>query len=275
MNSIKIVSDSSINITKLNGADFAYASLKIITADKEYTDNAELDVNDMVNTLYHYSGKSSTSCPNVNDWLWAFGDAESIVCFTMTSALSGTHNAACQAKAAYEAANPGRRVLIVDSLSTGPEMALMAEKCRELISLGKTLEEIEKALSTYKTELLFILESMKNLANNGRISKIAATAAGVLGVRAIGRASEKGTLEMLSKHRGAAKALQALVEHTKSLGYKGEKLRIAHCQNEAFAKSFAAKIRADFPDAQITIEECRALCSFYAEKGGMLVGFEV
>lgn len=275
MNSIKIVTDSSSNLTKLEGTDFAYASLKIITSDKEYIDNAELDVNDMVNTLYRYSGKSSTSCPNVSDWLAAFGDAENVVCFTITSALSGSHNSACQAKAAYESAHPDRRVLVVDSLSTGPEMALMAEKCRELISLGKSLDEIKKELSTYKTELLFVLESMKNLANNGRISKIAATAAGVLGVRAIGKASEKGTLEMLSKHRGSAKALQALVEHTKSLGYNGGKLRISHCQNEIFAKSFADEIRAVFPSAQITVEECRALCSFYAEKGGMLVGFEV
>ena len=166
-------------------------------------------------------------------------------------------------------------MLIVDSLSTGPEMALMMEKTREMISHGKGLEEINHELSLYKTELLFVLESMKNLATNGRVSKIAATAAGVLGVRAIGKASEKGTLEMLSKHRGAAKTTQALVEHTKSLGYNGKKLRISHCQNEAFANDYAAKIRADFPNAEIVIEECRALCSFYAEKGGMLIGFEV
>lgn len=274
MSSIKIVADSSSNLTTLDGVDFAYASLKIITQDKEYTDNAELDVTDMVNTLYKYSGKSSTSCPNVSNWLAAFGDAENVVCFTMTSALSGTHNAACKAKEEYEKTHPERRVLIVDSLSTGPEMALMMEKCRELISLGKSLDEIGKELPLYKTELLFVLESMKNLANNGRISKIAAAAAGVLGVRAIGRASEKGTLEILSKHRGGTKTVQALVEHAKSLGYNGGKLRISHCQNEDFAKSFADEIRIVFPSSQILIEECRALCSFYAEKGGMLIGFE-
>ena len=274
MSTIKIVADSSSNITALEGVDFDYASLKILTVEKEYTDNAKLDVNDMVNTLYRYSGKSSTSCPNVNDWLNAFGDAKNIVCFTMTSALSGTHSFACKAKEAYETANPDRRVLIVDSLSTGPEMVLMMDKCRELILLGKTLDEIEKELPLYKTELLFVLESMKNLANNGRISKLAAAAAGVLGVRAIGKASEEGTLEMLSKCRGASKAAVALVEHAKALGYNGGKIRISHCQNESFAKDFAAKISEEFTTANIVIEECRGLCSFYAEKGGMLIGFE-
>lgn len=274
MNSIKIVVDSSSNLTSLDGVDFACAPLKINTENKEYTDIAELDVNDMVNTLYRYNGKSSTSCPNLTDWLNAFGDAESIVCFTITSNLSGSYNSAYKAKEAYEAEHPNRRVLVVDTLSAGPEIALMAEKCRELISLGKSLNEIEKELPLYKTELLFVLESMKNLANNGRIGRLTAAAAGVLGVRAVGKASDKGTLEMLSKCRGASKALQSLIEHAKALGYKGGKMRIAHCQNESLAKDFAAKISTEFKDAQILIEECRALCSFYAEKGGMLIGFE-
>lgn len=275
MDSIKIVVDSSSNLTSLEGVDFGCAPLKINTEKMEYTDTAELDVNDMVNTLYRYTGKSSTSCPNLTDWLTAFGDAERIVCFTITSNLSGSYNSAYKAKELYEAEHPDRRVLVVDSLSAGPEIALIAEKCRELILLGKSLDEIEKDLALYKTELLFVLESMKNLANNGRISKLAATAAGVLGVRAVGKASDEGTLEMLSKCRGASKALQSLVEHAKALGYKGGKMRLSHCQNESFAKDFAAKIRTEFTDAKIVIEECRALCSFYAEKGGMLVGFEV
>ncbi len=275
MNSIKIVTDSSSNLIRLDGVEFACAPLKINTENKEYTDTAELDVNDMVNTLYRYSGKSSTSCPNPTDWLNAFGDAESIVCFTITSNLSGSYNSAHKAKESYEAEHPSRRVLVVDTLSAGPEIALMVEKCRELILLGKSLDEIAKELRTYKTELLFVLESMKNLANNGRISKLTAAAAGVLGVRAVGKASDEGTLEMLSKCRGSSKVLQSLIEHAKELGYNGGKMRIAHCQNDPFAKLLAAKISAEFSGAQITIEECRALCSFYAEKGGMLIGFEV
>ena len=33
-------------------------------------------------------------------------------------------------------------------------------------------------------------------------------------------------------------------------------------------------IFASFPDAKIEISETRALCSFYAELGGVLVGYE-
>jgi fatty acid-binding protein DegV len=120
-----------------------------------------------------------------------------------------------------------------------------------------------------------MLESLKNLANNGRVGKIAATAAGVLGIRAVGRASDQGTLEMLSKCRGAAKAIEALIDYMKKYGFCEGKARIAHCLSESTAKTLAQRIKAEFPRAKVAIAECRALCSFYAERGGLLLGFEV
>ncbi len=275
MSQIKIVVDSSSNLTELPSVPFACAPLKIITDKKQYVDTPELNVHEMVDELYHYSGKSSTSCPNINDWLSAFGDSEEIICITITSALSGSCNSACMAKQMYEEKNPSRRVAVIDSLSTGPEMVLMAERARDLIFAAKSFDEILSELSVYKTELLFVLESMKNLANNGRVSKIAAAAAGILGVRAIGKASEKGTLEMLSKCRGNTKTLAEIASHMQALGYKGGKVRISHCLNETVAEELKSNLLKQFPDAIVEIDTCRGLCSFYAEKGGFIIGFEV
>ena len=275
MNKIKIVTDSSSNLTELMGVPFAFAPLKIHTAEKEYVDAAELDVHAMVTELHSYSGRSSTSCPNTDDWLTAFGDAEEIICFTITSALSGSYNSACTAKAQYEAKYPSRRVCVVDTRSAGPEIALMADKAADLISQGASFEEVTSALTAYKTELLFVLESMKNLANNGRISKLAAAAAGILGVRAIGKASDEGTLEMLSKCRGSSKVIPAFIAHMKEMGYVGGRVRIAHCMNSELAKELEGSILMEYSSAKIIVEECRGLCGFYAEKGGMLVGFEI
>ena len=119
-----------------------------------------------------------------------------------------------------------------------------------------------------------MLESMKNLANNGRVSHIAAKAAGLLGIRVVGKASDKGDLEQLDKCRGQAKAVAAMAREMKALGYNGGKLRISHCFNIAAADSLKDLIKAEFPDADIEIYPCAGLCSFYAEKGGMIVGFE-
>ena len=274
MTKIKIVLDSSADIRSFEGVDFASAPLKINTDDAKFVDDKDLDVGAMVDFLYTYKGKSSTSCPNTEDWISAFGDAEQVFCITITSHLSGSYNSARVAKLEYERLHPERRVLLIDSLSTGPEILLMAEKIRALAAEDKSFDEIAEAMKTYKTELLFVLESMRNLANNGRVSRAKATIASFLGIRAVGRASDEGELEMLAKCRGEGKTVEAMVSYLAELGFKGGSLRIAHCQNPKLAESFAEAVMAKYPGADVAIGACGGLCSFYAERGGMLVGFE-
>lgn len=255
---------------------YEVAPLKIITAKKEYVDNAELDVQEMVNDLASYKGKSSTSCPNTSDWLEAFGDAKYVFCVTITGTLSGSYNAAVMARAAYEEKHPERRVFVLNTLTAGPEIAIIIEKLRELILEGKDFDEIREEIMGYtkKTGLLFMLESMKNLANNGRVSPITAKMAGILGIRVVGKASDRGDLEPLNKCRGEQKALETIVQHLKESGFKSGKVRIAHCFNENAGNTLKELIRTEFNKAKVEICRCRGLCSFYAEKGGMLIGFE-
>lgn len=271
---LKIVTDSASDLTEMEGIAFAYAPMKICTAERDFTDTDGMNPREMVEFLYHYKGRSSSSCPNAEDWLTAFGDASEIVCITITGGLSGSYNTALSAKKLYEETHPDRRVLVMDSLTAGPEMALMAEKVRDLALDGKTLDEIETAMKDYKTDLLFALESLRNFANNGRVSKTAAAAAGLLGIRAVGRASEEGTLELLAKARGEGKTIDTVMAYLKQYGYTGGKLYIDHCFADETVCKLAATVRTDYPSAVIVIRPTRGLCSFYAERGGFLVGFE-
>lgn len=274
--SMKIVADSSADVFELKNVPFAAAPLKIMTADKEYVDNAELDVEEMVSYMLTTSDKSSTACPSPEDWINAFGDAQYVFCVTITSNLSGSNNSANLAKRDYEEEYPGRRVLVIDSLSAGPELGLIVEKLEELILEGKSFEEICAEITEYQkhTGLTFMLESLRNLANNGRVSKIIANAVGILGIRLLGKASDVGTLEQLAKARGEKKALPALLGLMENEGYRGNKIKINHCLNENAAMEFKKMILDKYPSAQVIIGKCGGLCSFYAEKGGMLVGFE-
>ncbi len=276
MRTVKIVADSSANLMELKSVAFEAAPLKIITAEREFVDDRTLDLDEMVHFFKHYKGRSQTSCPNPQDWLKAFGDAEDIFCVAITSGLSGSYNAACIAKEMYESEHPGRRVYVIDSLSAGPELTLLAEKLEELISEGKTFEEICAYMPEYqkKTGLLFMLESLNNFAANGRVSPAVAKIAGVLGIRIVGKASDAGTLEPTDKCRGEAKSLSAILKHLKESGIKKGKVQLAHCMNEAAAKALKAMIEAELPEVIVKIGINLGLCSFYAEKGGLLVGFE-
>lgn len=270
----RIVVDSSANMA---GEPAVFSvPLKIITDTKEYIDDVNLNTAAMVWDLKAYTGTSSTACPSPQDWLDAFGDAPYVFCIAITGNLSGSCNAANIAKADYEQAFPDRKVCVIDSLSTGGEMELIAEKLWELIEAEHSYEDICAAIREYQnhTGLMFMLESMQNLANNGRVSKIAAKAAGLLGIRVVGKASDIGTLEPLDKCRGEKKAIAALADYMVCFGYEGGKMRISHCLNLAAAESLQTNILAAFPGADVQIRPTGGLCSFYAEKGGMIIGFE-
>lgn len=276
MRNIKIAADSSADVLNRDAVPFAAAAMKIITDTKEFVDDANLNVADMISFFDTYKGKSKTSCPNPADWLEAFGDADDVFCVTITSNLSGSYNAACIAKQMYEAEHEGSRVFVIDSLSAGPELLLIIEKLEELIAQGVEFEEICKQIKAYQETigLEFMLQSLKNLAANGRVSPAVAKIATLLGIRIVGKASDVGTLEPTDKCRGQARSLATMVKNMQAAGLNRGKVRIAHCYNEAAANELKELIAQKLPQAQVQIKECMGLCSFYAEKGGMLVGFE-
>ncbi len=272
--SYRIVTDSSSNVHSLPGVSYACVPMKIVV-EKEYADEAGLDLPAMMEALKHHKGKSGSSCPNVGEWLEAFGDAEEVFGVTITKNLSGSYNAARQAAETYMEENPGRRVHIFDSLTAGPELMLLVDrilKCREA---GEDFDTTVETVSRYHNHChtLFCLESLTNLARNGRVSPVVAKIAGTLGIRIIGTA-RGGEIAAIHKPRGAAKATRALVEAMKDRGFAGGKLRVSHCFAEAAAEALRQAVLKEFPTTQFQLEPCTALCSFYAEAGGLILGFE-
>lgn len=99
----RIVVDSSASLYQLDGIDFAAVPLKIVTDEREYLDDGTLDAVEMATTLRTYKGKTSTSCPNIGDWLEAYEGADEIYAITITGTLSGSCNAAQLAAEEYQA----------------------------------------------------------------------------------------------------------------------------------------------------------------------------
>jgi fatty acid-binding protein DegV len=57
-------------------------------------------------------------------------------------------------------------------------------------------------------------------------------------------------------------------------GLSTGRVKIAHCANETAANTLKDKIQQAFPKVQVDVHSCLGLCSYYAEIGGLLVGFE-
>ena len=272
----QIVSDSSSNIFAVEGVCYTTVPMKIIAGDREYVDNEALDVRGMVNDLKAYKGKSGSSCANAQEWLDAFGDADMVFGVTISRNLSVSFNAAEAAAREFAEEHPEAKIHIFDTLSAGPEMAMVIEKIHELVEKGLDFEQIVAQVREYQNHChtLFCLESMNNLARNGRVNPAVAKIASVLGIRACGDA-QNGQIIPTQKPRGQKKATEVLAAMIRERGFSnGSWLRIAHCFGETQARLLADAVRKDFPDARITIEPTGALCSFYAEEGGLMIAME-
>ena len=270
-----IVSDSSSNVLSMGTPLYTTVPLKIV-AEKEYVDDASLDLAGMMEDLRNHKGKSGSSCPNVGEWLEAFGDEQEVFCVTISKNLSGSYAAAKQAADTYMEEHPGRKVFIFDSLAVGPEMAMITDKIRECEAAGDDFETVVAKVLDYHNHVhtLFCLESMLNLARNGRVSMAVAKIAGMLGIRVAGIA-QGGQVTPIHKPRGAKKATQTLVEMLKERGFRdGNLLRVAHCFAPEAAEAFRSAVLAEFPNTRFLLEHTTALCSFYAEAGGLIIGFE-
>lgn len=259
----------------LHGACYGIAPLKITAGENEYTDDDSLDVDAMTESLAAHHGRSRTACPSPADWENAFGDAEQVFCLPISSALSGSYNSALNAARDYEEKHAGRRVRVVDTLLAGPSLMPLAEKLGEMMAAGTDFDEMCAGIDEYKksVNLIFMLSSMKNLANNGRVNPLIAKAAGLLGIRIIGKASEKGDLDVFEKSRGEAKSVTCIFESMKRLGYSGGSVRIGQIMNPSSASDLRGKILSEFPEADVLIYRSRGLCSYYAERGGLMIGF--
>lgn len=250
--------------------------MKVRVGEREFPDDENLDVGELIEAFSDEAAESSTSCPNIAEWTSAFAGADEIVALALTSKISGGFNSAQAAAKHYLFDHPEAKVFVLDSLTTGPELELLAQHANELAQSGMDFDDLTHELRRYasRTHLMFSLERIDNFVRNGRVSPIVAKVAGVLGVRIVGQASEEGELGVLNKARGEKRALKQLFENMETVGFVGGRVRIRHTENPKMAEALAAKIREIWPSCDIRIGANRGLCSYYCEPGGVLVGFE-
>lgn len=267
----KIISDSSCDLRNLETVP-----LIIYSDEISFIDDENMNITAMLDAFSSYKGRTYTACPGGEAWIKALEGYDEIYIVTMTSALSGTYNSAENACRTYLEDHPDIKIKVFDSLSTGPGMCLLIEKIKELKEQGLEFDDVCRQITEYQknTELFFALQSLHNLAQNGRINKVVASAIGVLGIRIIAKGSDTGTIEPIGKSRNDRQTIKTLAKCLRESGYKSGKIRICHVENAELANSLGKEITASYPDADIKIYPARGLVSYYAERGAILMGFE-
>ena len=278
MNKIKIVSDTAADFTKEEekAMGITYVPFTIDAGDNTYIDDDDLDLNALYADMEKSPEPTRTGCPSPFSYKEAIlkTGSDEVFVVTISSKLSGSHNAAQSAVAEVLREHPEKKIALIDSKSAAAGSANVVEMIYTWAEEGKDFDTVKKDIEAYadKQSTFFILESMDNLIKNGRIPKLAGKAVNVLNMKPIMR-GEDGAIGLFQINRGFKKSLAKLAKEVIKINAERgvELITISHSHAGEKAKLFKEYIQDEFQNARIHIVQTKGLSSVYADYGGIVV----
>ena len=278
-----ILADSCCDLSPelLKKTQARVAPLTITIDDTHYVDDGTVDIPPYLAAMKASKNPVRSACPSPDLYAEDIKAADDD-CFiiTLSSKLSGSHNAAVLGVQLAEEDMPEKKVHVFDSESASAGETYLALMIHDLIAAGKSFEQIvetvEEKIRSMHT--LFVLDSLDNLVKNGRISKTVALLANVLSIRLLMSDDGHGAIKNISKARGIKCALTQMVEtcrkHTEGLAAASQRLVISYCNCPERARQVRDMIREKCPAiGEIVMTPTSALSSMYANDGGVVIAY--
>lgn len=278
-----ILADSCCDLSPelLKKTQARVAPLTITIDDTHYVDDGTVDIPPYLAAMKASKNPVRSACPSPDLYAEDIKAADDD-CFiiTLSSKLSGSHNAAVLGVQLAEEDMPEKKVHVFDSESASAGETYLALMVHDLIAAGKSFEQIvetvEEKIRSMHT--LFVLDSLDNLVKNGRISKTVALLANVLSIRLLMSDDGHGAIKNISKARGIKGALTQMVEtcrkHTEGLAAASQRLVISYCNCPERARQVRDMIREKCPAiGEIVMTPTSALSSMYANDGGVVIAY--
>ena len=166
------------------------------------------------------------------EFLKAVKNGDSIICITLSSALSGTFNSANIAKNNIIEEYPEAKIELVDSLSVSMGQGLLVLKACEMRDKGLSVEEIVTWIEENKRKIIhsFVVDSLNHLKRGGRISATTAAIGGLLNIKPALYIDDDGKVMQGEKIKGKKKVLKFLANEVKekAINSENETLYICH-----------------------------------------------
>lgn len=217
--SVRIITDSTSDITPKEAYELgiSIAPLKVIFGETEYRDNIDITNEEFYEKLAASKDLPTTTQPAVSDYISLYESAkeDEIVVITISSKLSGTMQSATIAAESV----PGKKIYIVDSETATLSLNILVRRAIQLRDQGLSGIEIAVKLDEEKKDIVLLasVDTLSYLQKGGRVSKTAAIAGGLLGIKPIITIKD-GAIEVIGKERGNAKAYKLIRDTGLGLG---------------------------------------------------------
>lgn len=214
---LRILVDTSADYTveELKERNLELVSLTITIDEKSHRDIVDITREEIYDILINEKKFPKTSQPSPQDFLEIFEDVkekgDSMVCITLSSALSGTYQSAILAKDMAEYDN----IYIVDSLSATYGIRHLGEYACRLRDEGVEASVLAERLEELKSHIVILaaVDTLEYLCKGGRVSKTAATVGELANIKPLITVNEEGKVQVLGKCLGRNKALATLTKN--------------------------------------------------------------
>ena len=216
--SVRIVVDSTADISDAVRAKLSVVPLTVHFGDREYIDGVTINHKQFYEMLVESDVLPTTSQPSPEAFAQVFRGAveagDQVVALTVSSKLSGT----CQSAMIAAADFPGQ-VWVVDTQTVAIGSGILAELALRMKEQGLSAQEIVNKLETEreKVHVIALLDTLEYLKKGGRISKTVAFTGGLLSIKPVVTIRD-GEISILGKARGSKQGNNLLATEIQKCG---------------------------------------------------------
>lgn len=228
MNEFVILSDSCHDLPKAlaEKLEIGVAPLSVAYDENTVFDDGTMDPHDFYEGIR--AGKMpKTSAVNLEGWARLMEPAmkagKDVLALCISSALSTTYQSAVIAGDELMEKYPGRKVLVVDTLSAAVGMGLLVWNAAMMRNEGRDIETVRAWVEEHKLNVCHwvTVNDLMHLKRGGRVSAATAVMGTMLQIKPVLIVDDNGKLETAAKARGRKAAMQMLVDKLATTGIPG------------------------------------------------------
>jgi len=252
---IAVVTDSCTDVPKELLEKYHIYVLPVIVqySERGYLDRVEITEEEVYQRLEQEIPTTSLPSPemilNTFDQIVADGyDAAVVV--TMSSGLSGTHNAIRVLAEEYDKLE----IHLFDTKNIGIGAGFSTIAAAELVAAGCSIQEVIAGIrdSIDHTKIFFSLKTLEYLRKGGRIGLVTGIIGSVLNIKPIISCNDEGIYYNVKMSRGERQTLKDILRLAREYAAQYPKYNVAVCDGAApeDAESILSVIHENFPNVQ-------------------------
>ena len=283
MNNFAIVTDSTSDLPAemARELDVTVMPMRFTIHEEErldWPDHREMDPHAFYDLL-RQGERATTAALNVHDYIEALTPilegGRDVLVLVFSSGLSTTYQSSVMAAEELRESFPDRKIYTVDTLAASFGQGLLVWHAAQLRAQGRSIEEVRDWVEDNKLHLChwFTVDDLNHLKRGGRVSAATALVGTMLSIKPVLHVDNEGHLINVSKARGRAASLKALVDKIEETGIDpgSQTIFISHGDCGEEARKVADMIRERFGVKHIEINTIGPVIGAHSGPGTMAV----